>query len=294
MRMLVAITLLVIVALGTFILMRVDQSIETVDTPTRDNTAMKQLPLLESVPLPVEEVTASDPPFAEERAFVSLATPPSGMDLQSMYAAKERMLVESGRAAAYSDDWVDTLTEIIRNEEAEPVGRDYALQHLHTAVGQRAKVQPEWLGRATAHRARSTILYALSDRTSSLSGTALLGLRDLETQWPGFALADFLEQAVDLALDEETALVSRITALRVAAEGGKAEVLPLARSWAELRKPGQTIPALATLGDVGAAQDLVWMEMALSNEPPEWMQPALKGAEQRLLARLHNDNQGDR
>jgi len=138
----------------------------------------------------------------------------------------------------------------------DPVWRDYCLQFLsagHEKLA--ASTHPDAPAACTA--AVEVLRFATSERTDTLSGTALLGLDTIARRDPAAVPAtDVVTLAVAIAADPNASDSCRVTALRVAALNAATNALPAAR---DLARSGSTEllrqAAVATLGDLGTPSD---------------------------------------
>jgi hypothetical protein len=97
---------------------------------------------------------------------------------------------------------------------------------------------------------------ALDERDQELAGTALLGLDRLAKKYEQFDREAVSAQAVKMAADPAAATACRITGLRVAASGGREEILPTARELAAGSASSLLRgAAITTLGEFGQSED---------------------------------------
>ena len=129
---------------------------------------------------------------------------------------------------------------------------------------------------------REALFSALNARDQDLAGTALLGLNRLAKRNGESDQADVLAKAVEIAADPAASARCRLTALRVAAANGSADILPTAR---ELAVNGSTDllrgAAITTLGDFGSPQDREFLSSIAANGNRQ-----LKAAAQSALAKM--------
>ncbi len=169
----------------------------------------------------------------------------------------------------------EVLAGIFADTGADPVVRDYALQHLG-AWYPRAPQEERWL-------ILETLADAVAETDSSIAGTALLALRDIRSAADEAVASDTLAGlAREIATDATNGDSARITALQVAAESGSTEILQTAASLAldqnepyplrlsaiaSLRKLGGD-EADEILGKVESLQD-PYLAAAFGGEMPE-------------------------
>jgi len=145
--------------------------------------------------------------------------------------------------------------DLYRNPSADPIVRDYAIQHLGYLLS--AEVNPGLIVPVL----RDTI----SQTDNTIAGSALPALdqnfpNDLETS----------KQAFRLASDPGTSLTSRVTALQVASSQKHPEALPLALGFASdsnLPTPLR-LSAIATIADLGRNDQLASLETFASVREP--------------------------
>ena len=155
------------------------------------------------------------------------------------------------------DDELSDVVSSIRDEHRDLNWRNYCLQ-----------VVPELIVNIGADDPRADALwdaleFGLVERGTSLPGTALLGLDRLHEK--GLVTDDELSDFIlVIAQDAETLPGNRVTALRLGAERGLAEVLPYARRWA---KDGEDVhlrkAAISVLRDIGMQDDIQFLRSLL-------------------------------
>ena len=133
----------------------------------------------------------------------------------------------------YAEVLVPALAAQAADEAQDPGLRDYALQHLAAWV-------PD-LDEAGRTQAFTALQDALSEQTSTYAGTALVGLNDLSRKGLISGSFDAAVEARRLALDAEASVLSRLTALALAAELkiDTAELTALATHWSQ---PASGVP----------------------------------------------------
>ena len=135
-------------------------------------------------------------------------------------------LDELVRNPSPSQDEIAEVVATIYDRRRDPNWRNYCLQ-----------IVPELIMNIGADNEQSDILwraleFGLNERNSVLPGTALLGLDRLNEN--GYVSdGDLINFILVIAADESTLPGNRITALRIGAERGVADVLPFARRWAQ-------------------------------------------------------------
>jgi HEAT repeat protein len=174
---------------------------------------------------------------------------------------------------------IDVLAAIYEDKQQEPPLRHYALQHA--ALGY-AKASSEDKAQI------QNLLWAGSGEiSSSIAGTALLGLKRLAEIDPNLDGSKVGETALNISTNPEANELARITAIRICAELGAQEVLSSAVT---LSESGQSISlrmaAIATVGDLGgAAQKELLQRLAMDSD--RRVQTAAQSALQRLQRRTN-------
>lgn len=161
----------------------------------------------------------------------------------------------------------EILAEVFVNDKQDVVVRDYAIQHLGA-----------WFHRAPDEDQPlilDTLMLGLDERESSIAGTSLLALRQID------ALNDRVPEgflpgiAADLASDSDASQLTRITAVQVAANFQSTAIKNVVGSIA--LDFGQSYPlrlsAVAALQQIGGNE----AEKILS-EVKSWEDPYLQGA----------------
>ncbi len=174
----------------------------------------------------------------------------------------------------------DVLMALYQDHEQDSVTRDYALQHL-VSYQQRQISDPL----PNKERIEKTLWEGLAEIDSSIAGTALLGLHRLSAASPQMTVAGLDDVALKLAQSEEASRLSRITAVRVCAERRLEQARPIVL---DLAQSGGDIPlqisAIAALGNLGAADEIGFLERLVSGEN-EFLKPAARTALQSLKER---------
>jgi len=151
--------------------------------------------------------------------------------------------------------WVgETLVQIYRDPNQDPVVRDYALQHMVEFYEQ---VELTHADAADSQGTIRGILWAaVKDTEGSTAGTALLGLMRLSREQPEvFDARQVTASALQLANNSSASELDHITALQVCARMGAQSAMPLLLDTA---RSGETLPlrisAVNALGVLGDAQ----------------------------------------
>lgn len=165
------------------------------------------------------------------------------------------------------------LERMYRDPNQHIVVRDYAVQHLVALYeGIERASENDRLARASeAARVRELFWEALSETDNSIAGTALLGLAHLSGNRREFDRDRLAAAAVDLAREESTGELTRITALQVSAQLGVREMIPVLMQIAqESQSISLRISAIGALGTLRATESL------------DLLNTILGGPEQRL------------
>lgn len=172
----------------------------------------------------------------------------------------------------------EALLNVLADEAADPLWREYCLQKLPVAYEQAS----------TGEALQSDLLSALQARTAdqltSFSGTALLGLyrlRDLA----GIPEEELIDRARRILDHPGYATANRVTALQIAALLGDADALKQARSLVhDSTAPVQLrISAIASVGQQGGAEDAPLLE-TLTRHPDIRIRTSSRSALRRLRA----------
>jgi hypothetical protein len=169
-------------------------------------------------------------------------------------------------------DFTETLLAVYRDRTQDEVIRDYTVQHLGT-----------WYERAPDKRPiRDALWEATGETQSSVAGTALLALSNISD-----SDRDRLAQtALQIAMDEQSGVAARITALQICAQLGVREAAPIARELAQLASPvSLRVSAIATLGALGDGNDSAFLQR-LAEGTDLRVQPAARVALKRLPRQL--------
>ena len=127
----------------------------------------------------------------------------------------------------YAEVLVPALAVQLEDPQQDSALRDYAAQHLAAWI-------PDLQG-ATKVAAEDALRQAVRNPVSTLPGTSLLGLHDLNARGLLNAPFDSMAEARRIALDSSLAPASRITALSLCSElgGASADLVGLATKWAK-------------------------------------------------------------
>jgi hypothetical protein len=176
----------------------------------------------------------------------------------------------------------DVLAKMYENQKQNEVIRDYAVQHMG-AYYEQISGQPK---SAQAEQAVQGVLWkAVNERNDSIGGTALLALKRLSQEYPGFNQAQIANTAVQMAGDPIAGELTHITAYQVCAQLGATDALPMVRQAAQ---NGETISvqmsALGALGQLGGTEDISLLKSVLEGTQ-ERLKPAAQHALEQITAR---------
>ncbi len=192
----------------------------------------------------------------------------SGVSLNIYNTLRNDVLEVLVRQEQVPDGLGGLMVAMLRNPDEDEVWRDYSLQYMAEYYQRRWSPGSE----SVADRERDLMLDAYREALGrkdapTLAGTALIGFETLSRQYAEAPRAEVAVRALDLAVDEESSVAARITALRVCSALGERQVLPAARM---LAQTGAIVPlrmaAIATLGDLGAAEEDIGLLKALRGD----------------------------
>ena len=157
----------------------------------------------------------------------------------------------------------ELLLDLTTNRTAAEVMRNYAIQFLPSYA---EKLQFMWAETETPidQEQLETIeqsLWSVMEERDNSAGTALLSLKRL-----GRSEEQHLaETALALAVDEEASVANRVTALRLAQEWGRSEIIEVARELAiSTADTMLRCAAISLVGQQGEAVDRAWLEEVMN------------------------------
>ncbi len=144
-------------------------------------------------------------------------------------------------------DFARLLTEVFDDVRQTAVVRDYALQHLG-----------EWYDRASSREAVEQVLWRATDeRGATMAGTALLALHRQVLPRDDRMRTRLSDACHRVVVDARASTAERVTALRLGAQLGNRELLPLAREWIQQSAdPMMQLAAIGALGELGDVRDI--------------------------------------
>lgn len=184
------------------------------------------------------------------------SAPVEHMSDDELSAGNER-LDELARNPNPSDEDLAEIVATIQDPSRDPNWRNYCLQ-----------IVPELIMNIGADDARTDALwdvleYALVQYDTVLPGTALLGI-DRLNESGALADDDLIDQILAVAANSRTLPGNRVTALRLGAERGIADVLPSARHWAASAADEHLQQAaISVLSDLGGKDDIILLQSLL-------------------------------
>lgn len=156
-----------------------------------------------------------------------------------------------------SSEEISEVIATIYDQYRDPNWRNYCLQ-----------IVPELIMNIGAEDEQTDSLwevleFGLSERTSVLPGTALLGIDRLNENGH-VSDSDLINYILVIAADENTLSGNRITALRLGAERGIVDILPISRRWA---KEGEDeylrMAAISAIVALGGKEDIPFLQALL-------------------------------
>jgi len=180
----------------------------------------------------------------------------------------------------------DVLTGVYQDKNQNVVLRDYAVQHMVSFYKQMEKLPDDGqpARQNDLSKIQGTLWEALNETDSSIAGTALLGLEQLSEEQSGFDRNRITKTALQLADDNGSGELTRITAFQVCARLHVSDALPLLEQAAS---QGQSVPlrisAIGALGTMGDSQAVPLLN-SLLNGPEE----RLKLPAQQALNQIKN------
>jgi hypothetical protein len=178
----------------------------------------------------------------------------------------------------------EQVVNMFNDPNSDYMWREYCLQFLQPFY---ERIEAENLDDPSVARyeldlIREALFSALDERDKDLAGTALLGLNRLSKRSETLEHSEVVRTAVEIAEDPNASARCRLTAMRVVALDGNADILPVAR---ELAVNGATDllrgAAITTLGDFADLQDRAFLETVAVSDNRQ-----LSGAARAALARM--------
>jgi len=177
------------------------------------------------------------------------------------------------------------LTDIYRDSNQNEVLRDYAVQHLaafYRQMSMATSMDPT-VRNDELQQTQNVLWQALDETSTSIAGTALLGISQLSQQgWQGFDSQKIQDAALRMAQDNSAGELTQITAFQVCANLGVTNALPaILNSVQQPQTESVQISAIAALGQLGN-QDQEQLLSSFAQGPD----PRLKLPAQHALERI--------
>lgn len=205
------------------------------------------------------------------------STPKSGeINLTGLRVLKNDLLNVLRNQIVAPEHLTDVLIEIFHDKNQDGVIRDYAIQHL-VCWYQQEGIQ--------SLQTKETIVQVLGEALGgggSIAGTALLGLHRLSALDSLVNYHEINEQALNLALSDQTHLATRITAIQVCGERNLGDALPMIQLVAQSTEhTSLRLSAIAALGYLGGSEQIAVLQK-LNLDGKESTQKAIRSALTRL------------
>ena len=206
-----------------------------------------------------------------------LAPKPEGMYYRAWHAVFNDALNALVRGQTLRIEALPShLRAIMKNTDRDVVIKDYALQHLLAYA--EFRMEP---GERLA--LIDSIWPAVQAGGHSLPGTYLLALLHTPSRegWP--TKADTSERAWKLLQDDQTHILSQITALQTCGQLGHQPALPMALEIAADTKAHMSLrtAAIATIGNLGSSTEQTYLK-DLNKKIPKRLQVAVSAALRKL------------
>jgi hypothetical protein len=174
----------------------------------------------------------------------------------------------------------DKLVLMAGNPAHDEVWREYSIQYFG-ACYEHAAAQSA-ADRMAGKRILDGYRQAITERSGTLAGTALLGLEYLSRTHPEIDQKEIAGLASALAADEKCSEASRITAIRLCGTLRQTESRGLARALAQTGSSAMLrMAAIATLGEIGEPEDVPLLE-SLSRDDDKRIADVSSHASKRL------------
>lgn len=181
----------------------------------------------------------------EVYAFLKAKDIPRGLKRGQVQHIKNEMLSTLCRLRQLPPNLTKVLTDLYRDPQQDVVVRDYVIQHLGLT----------WYMRAPQNEKediRTVLFEALDETDSSIGGTALLALNRLSKSHSEFNRDDIKTRAMQLAKNDDTGVLTRISAVQVCGKMGIIEIVPVAEDiMAHSTSLSLRMAAQAALVDLG-------------------------------------------
>jgi hypothetical protein len=154
----------------------------------------------------------------------------------------------------------DVMLDIFYDKNQDIVVRSYVLQHM----------RPWYLDERQKDKAIVQAFYdGLEETDTEIAGVALLALRYLSDKAPEFDKQVIAGKAVEIAENENTYILTRISAVGVCGKMGNSETLPTIRKLSSEGNPVTLrVAAISSLGEIGDSSDLDTLEKLAKGKRP--------------------------
>jgi hypothetical protein len=208
---------------------------------------------------------------------------PDGLDRDQLGQVLKNNLLDALCSISPPPDGLgDVLAQIYRDRQQDDVVRDYAVQHM-TAYYEQMAAQPNLVG--TQQAVQKVLWEAVTETDDSIGGTALLALKRLSQEYPGFDQEKVASTALQMAGDDSAGELTHITALQVCAQLAVASALPLA---VQAAQNGETISvkmsAVGVLGSLGGGEQIPFLNAILTGTEDR-LRPVAQYALQQIATR---------
>jgi hypothetical protein len=222
--------------------------------------------------------------------FLLVSRPNESADSLSLNSIKNDLLDMLVRQSVLPSQLGRFMMNIISDENQDEVFRDYCLQHLAPYYDRKWPATRKTTNDFERQEMFSTYHVVLSNTTSSMAGTALIGLFSLSEQHPEFDQVSIGCEAQRIAANAKYGIITRVTAMQVCGRARNGNILPIARIEAQSSASVQLrMASIATLGDVGDQSDIELLS-SLSSDEEERVRLSALSAKKRLLAQVATRN----
>jgi hypothetical protein len=202
-----------------------------------------------------------------------------GANNKDNYVLKNDILNALRNQQPLTPELTDVMLDLFYDKSQDIVVRSYALQHL----------RPWYLDEQQHDEVIRQAFYdGLKETDTEIAGVALLALRYLAEQAPEFDKPFIAEQAAAIATDENSYILTRISAVGVAGKMNTAEQLPAIR---ELTASGNPVTlrvaAIAAVGELGTLADLDSLEQTAAGKKP--YSTAASAAIKKIISKYKNN-----
>ena len=201
-----------------------------------------------------------------------------GANNKNNYVLKNDILNALRDQKPLTPELTDVMLDLFYDKNQDIVVRSYALQHL----------RPWYLDEQQHDEGIRQAFYdGLKETDNEIAGVALLALRYLAEHSDDFDKTFIADKAAKIATDENSYILTRITAVGVAAKMKTIEQLPAIRALAETGHPVTLrVAAIAAVGELGSMADLEYLEKIAAGRKP--YSTAAKAAIKKIISKHKN------